>query len=1299
MNNVNVFLWLAIVSALFIPVDFLSAKMLKRKRTAIRNVTLVLLCVFTAASGFFGVRSIFRDRDTINRALYMAYNYLLEGNSQSARQNVEQVQSPHADIIAALADCLENNYASAFINMDDLMAGGGLNEELSEQAEKIVALSRRMTGLEGLPLSDEEARKELDDIAGVCYALLEISEKKEVEFLSGFQYDSMLTGDNFHAVDAEVLSEMLLEAPEDRELLRYSVKYYNAYGNLEEAEKNAEKLLSADKSVENIVLYTDVIAQKLLNDMDIVTEKEKDKEIDSLLKQAEKAEEMAGKYEEGNPRREENLAKAEEYRKEANGVKAKRIINWLIAQAPLFGDKSGVIDLQLSKLYIASGDDEKGRELLVELMRDSDGLNENSPVKTGLERLKNVYYDNSASEEDISAAIHSLLNGGAFLPDSILSRGYSQFLNNFLKYERVSVFISRVDAADYPTVKAYLNVNGKHDGVEELANDFQTEDFTFSDNGFAISARDVKRIEDDSNNFISIALVIDGSGSMDGQRIENARRAVEACIDNLVPETQELSVVLYENSAAVLAPLTNDVSDLRSAAAGISANGGTNIPAGLREGIASLENAAGTKAIILMTDGEDGNPNEMPAAIEAAQAENIAVFTVSTGGGAREYMENIARQTGGFYMEAFTDAELVNVYTALQNFIVNNYCFEYTVSEDKESNPRVLTIGLKDYEVASSRTYAYGGVVLARDGSFIVRGDSGSLRLFSAEPAVVSAKDAQLGIPVFINAAGVTEGAQVYINGDKVKNVSTVGDSVIAFVLEGEYLQGALQVNVRLKDGTSRSSDSLLAIGGGNDSGLAGQTIMLGNGNTLYADVVEQKDDYTLSLSGNVILNGLIRTDAKVTLQSNAPINVSGGRLAVSAGYVMGSGPGYVDFAVPKDKPANYGQMAFGGSSAKVMDIFGFYFDGSSLDFSYSGAVLRLPGFGEIYGEMQFNGSEITCTVNGGYELTDLQNNLNYALNGVEPGQNRVSSAMQTITGYLPQHQNYSYNSSGLYANAEMLTIVIRKDFMEITGSGFVNGYMGALGVNNARIAIDTSQVDSMYEIKGDLKFDNLSQTLNIEGQFPFSIQAAGYYPDTLTFDAGRLAVQAANMQQYFTEGVTPEGLEGSMDVQYPMGLENELYRGQIEGLLTDVSLSCDRVTFVSSKEWNKSGIKVYSSEDPDFYVMFTTEGIEIPVKDVDELELFGSRLGGEISGTALIADRQIILNLNVDGHLDNGYYGIAHDGRAAFSTVLQRDSHPGNRITVALSYDGKTINYEATAGGNINVQDGFSTYAEDYGQ
>ncbi|NLZ45170.1 MAG: hypothetical protein GX896_00590 [Clostridiales bacterium] len=157
-----------------------------------------------------------------------------------------------------------------------------------------------------------------------------------------------------------MLSKLLLESPHDNKILRYSVKYYNAMGKLDKAEENAWKLLKSDNTVDNIVLYTDIIAQKLLNDNTFLTiYDEEDKEIISLLEKAEIAEEVAGQYDEDNPRYEDNLTKAAEYRKEANSVKVKRIINWLTSQTPLFGDQSGVIELQLSKLYAASGEDTK----------------------------------------------------------------------------------------------------------------------------------------------------------------------------------------------------------------------------------------------------------------------------------------------------------------------------------------------------------------------------------------------------------------------------------------------------------------------------------------------------------------------------------------------------------------------------------------------------------------------------------------------------------------------------------------------------------------------------------------------------------------------------------------------------------------------------------------------------------------------------------------------------------------------------------------------------------------------------
>lgn len=1299
MITVNVLLLLAAVFAVFIAIDILSAKLFRVKRTALRNISVAVLCALTLTSGIGGGLSLAKNTDTTSKMLYNAYSYFLDGNVDKAAENAAKVQSPHSDMISLLTDCRRDNYASAFINADDLISGGKLSDGLSKQADRVYTLSRQMTGLEGNPLSDDEAQGELTDIAKNCFALLKVSEKSEVEFLSGFKRDRMLSGDSFYEADARSLSEMLLETPNDRELLRYSVKYYNAAGDLNAAERNARQLLESNKSVDNIVLYTDIIAQKLINDVQLIVYDESDKEISALLKNAEIAEEAAEKYEEGNPRRDENIAKAADYRKQANGVKAKRIINWLTAQSPLFGDRSGVIDLQLSKLYSASGNDAKARELLLDLIKRRDKINDASSIKPALTALSSVYYDATASDDDIAAAVSAVLRADAFLPDSVLSRGYSQFLNNLLKYERVSIFISRVNADNYPTVRAYLNVNGKKDGVEELANDFVVGDFTFADNGFEISNGKVTRVTDDSNNYISIALVIDGSGSMQGDRIKNARRAVEACINRLAPETQELSIIMYDDAVEILSPLTNDVSQLRSGAERISANGGTNIPIGLLGGIESLKDAAGTKAIILMTDGEDGNSGEMPAAIEAAQEENIAVFTVSTGGGNREYMENIAGETGGSYMEAMTDAELINVYTALQNYIVNNYCFEYTVEEDGGSNPRILTIGLADYEVNSSRTYSYGGLVLTKDGSYIVRAESGALRLLYAEPSVVSAKDAELGVSIFVSAAGVTDGAKVFVNGSEVKNVKTAGDSAITFTLRDKYNPGALNVTIKLPDGTSKSADKLLSVAGTSGGKLAGQTIALGgNGNTLYADNVEQKDDYTLKLSGNVVLNGFIRTTSTVTVQSNSPIASSAGRIILRGGSISG-GAAYVDFAAAQTANLNYGQLAFGGGSAKALDSFSFYFDEYSITLNYSGATLNLPGFGEVRGDAQFNGSELIYTINGGYMLSDLQNNLNYALNGIPLPQNSVSGAVQMITGYSPQNQNGGYGGQGIYTQTENLTVTLRKDFASVTGTGTVSGYLGLIEVTDGKLAVDTARTGAMYELTAAAKFSNLQNSLKIDGQTPLTIKSKGWYPESLTLNATGLSINAAALSECFLSNAPPKALDGAITVQYPFSIENEPYKEQVSPLLTDVSLSCDKLEFVCTGDLNENGVKAYNAANPAQYVKFTGNGVVIPISGVNELSLFGSDLGGEISGTADVNDRQIILSLDVDGHLDNSYFGIKHDGGAGVTVHLSRNASSGNTVPVTLTYGGKTLTYNAALTGGIMPDDGFNTYAEEHGQ
>lgn len=1290
----NVLLLLTIVFAIFIAADILSAKLLGVKRTHVRNISLVLLCALAVTCAVTGWTSLARSADMDERTLYNAYSYLLEGNIEKAGENASKVRSPHSDMILLIVDCMRGNYASAFIYADDLKNSGKLDDDLYKQADAIYKLSRQMTGLDGPAPDAEQAGSQLMGIAKKCFTLLEISEKKEVEFLSGFKRDRLLNSSNFSEVDPIVLRSMLMESPRDTELLRFSVKYCNSAGKLDLAEENARKLLKAERSVENIALFADVIAQKLLSDVSIETYDENDKEIAELTEKAKEAEVAAALYSEGNPRREENLGRAAEYRRQANAVKAKRIINWLTAQAPLAGDRSGVIDLQISRLYAAAGEDDKARGILLDLIARSDSISGDSPVKSELEQLSRAYTDISMADDDINKIIEDVLESDAFLSDSVLGRSYSQFLNKLLRYERVTILISSIDAENYPVVRAYLNVSGKRGETEELANDFELTDFTFTDNGHEIAYENIKRVEEDKSTYVNIALVVDGSGSMAGPPMENARRAVEACIENMRTDVHKLSIVMYDNYASVLAPMTGSRSELEAGAAQLYADGGTNIPSGLFAGLETLEGVIGSRAIILMSDGQDGNREQMEEAINAAIKAGVAVYTVGFGECDREYMQDIAKRTGGRFMEALSEGELANVYTSLQSFIVNNYCFEYEVREDREANPRLLTIGIKEYGASSSRRYSHGGLVLTEDGSYVVRGDSNALRLLYAEPSVVSARDAELGVPVFINAAGVTDGAKLYVNGAEMKDAKAVKDSGIVFMLKGRYRPGALNITVQLPDGTARSSDQLVAIAGSEDMKAAGRTIMLGrSGNSIYADNVTQTNDRTLILEGNVVLNGFLRTDSRVTLQAYGPITENGGRLQADSGDLYGRGAVYTDFTPAAGPGANYGQLAFGGRSLKVLDILSLEFDANSIRLTSTGTTLSLPGFGEVYGDAQWSGNGLLIKATYGNRLYELQSNLNYALNGIPLAYGDPGPAKQWITG-RPQQQRFIIGN-GLSVTYDSLTITIEKDHMDITGTAQLSGNIGPFSITGGNIAIDTSDTDSMFSMEGIAQAN--SRAAGLSGQFPVKIGSSGWYPDTFRLNAPGLSIDAADLGECFEGTRKPGVLDAKMTVNYPVNISGEPYKGQVSGILDDVVLDCDRVEFSCTDDLTQNIMKVYNSADPDRYVEFFKEQAILPISDVDELMLFGTELGGEIIGTATVTDREIILSIDVDGHLDNEHFSIRHDGRANISLVLYRNANSRSTINVTLAFDGRTLTYTATTTGNIIPQDGFNVYAEEY--
>ncbi len=160
---------------------------------------------------------------------------------------------------------------------------------------------------------------------------------------------------------------------------------------------------------------------------------------------------------------------------------------------------------------------------------------------------------------------------------------------------------------------------------------------------------------------LSVHLVLDVSGSMQGAAIDNARRAAETLVQKLDPN-DDFSMITFSSDAKVLVP--DGIIGARRAQViakihEVRADGGTNISAGLDLGYAQAH-AAGispdaVKIVMLLSDGHAnaGDSNRASLSERSAHAFQDSIQTSSFGLGAdfdAGLMSAIAdRGAGGYY--------------------------------------------------------------------------------------------------------------------------------------------------------------------------------------------------------------------------------------------------------------------------------------------------------------------------------------------------------------------------------------------------------------------------------------------------------------------------------------------------------------------------------------------------------------------------------------------------------------------------------------------------------------------------
>lgn len=168
---------------------------------------------------------------------------------------------------------------------------------------------------------------------------------------------------------------------------------------------------------------------------------------------------------------------------------------------------------------------------------------------------------------------------------------------------------------------------------------------------------------------INLALVVDTSGSMEGEPIEDAREASLALLDSLA-EGDRLAVVAFSSTSEVLLPSTeldeDNLHELRERIGRMEATGTTDmaggLAAGLQEVVAQFD-PQGINRVVLLGDGVPNDESGIPALAQAAGERGIAITALGLGIEYNEtLMGQIAQLSGGRFHYIEESAQVAQVF-------------------------------------------------------------------------------------------------------------------------------------------------------------------------------------------------------------------------------------------------------------------------------------------------------------------------------------------------------------------------------------------------------------------------------------------------------------------------------------------------------------------------------------------------------------------------------------------------------------------------------------------------------------
>jgi VWFA-related protein len=254
------------------------------------------------------------------------------------------------------------------------------------------------------------------------------------------------------------------------------------------------------------------------------------------------------------------------------------------------------------------------------------------------------------------------------------------------------LFINQIESADYPAVTAVVTAL---DASGVPLQGLTPEQFQAQVNATNFTIEDVRTAQDASLP-LSVVVVIDVSGSMEGARIAAARDAATQFVNSLGPN-DEAAVFAFSGTVNPVIGYTRDKAALAGAIASLQAAGPTALYEAAQSAIAAGRGSmAPRKAVVLLSDGENdagGSTATLEGSLATARGAGVPVFTIGMGGADETYLRRLADATRGQYVAA-SSANIADVYAGIASFLRNQYVLTMRAPGEPDGSDAVLQVAL-----------------------------------------------------------------------------------------------------------------------------------------------------------------------------------------------------------------------------------------------------------------------------------------------------------------------------------------------------------------------------------------------------------------------------------------------------------------------------------------------------------------------------------------------------------------------------------------------------------------------------